>query len=787
MFRITDHIDFDRRGRAQCPVCLKDGKTAKNLALIPNTDGAYKCHRGCTPNDIRDVLGTPKTEYIPPALTTPPKKPKYHSPETIQANADKLRYESQLAKQWLHDRGIDDAAIYAYKLGIAKKQVTRYEGQKVAERKVLPCITIPYSYEQGYLQKYFIAPWLPKEERLNCRLMQDFGISARWWFTEKHPKGRKELWIVEGEWDAILLASQKGLNADVCTSTTGAGNVPNDLSDLDKYEKIYIWYDLDDAGTKGAEKLAHAIGKRASIATVPHPDNHKSGYDVGDAILGGFTIADFEKAKQQAISKTGNQGLKSRLVSTAELMARAKDYTDWLIEDLLPINELILLAASPRAGKSLMAMNIAQCVASGSNFLDRPVTQGNVIYVQCEDSETKTKQRAIAQGWDEKLPVYWLDKFKLSELPELIELAKELEPRLIVLDTLSRVRDDAIGESSAEMGRILEPLQEFAREFNCCVLPVHHTGKIKADNADSLDIFDTIRGSSAIRATCRGTLVIAAGENGYRLCAENGYGKQDLEIHMNLATLTWKLIGRWNVTANQSQSEQILDFLNKVGSANIDEIATATSLPKASIYVVLSRLTHDNVISKIGSRKGVQYVRANLKNVSNISNMLDTVLDAETHTQSELQDLSNKKTFISPHEPHTLATPVSSDSNLLDTHEKAGNPSLATDSESNNLSNKAQIVRYDAPMLDTVLDAQTNTQTGLQQLSNNSGTVSNTVVVGSFVSYIGPNWQRAKFFSNRDVKVIAINGDIATVRRSYGLALELSLSELALLDGVSHG
>ncbi|NET30483.1 MAG: AAA family ATPase [Cyanothece sp. SIO1E1] len=54
--------------------------------------------------------------------------------------------------------------------------------------------------------------------------------------------------------------------------------------------------------------------------------------------------------------------------------------------------------------------------------------------------------------------------FKLSELAHLEELAAEIDPRLIVFDTLSRIRDSSISESSSEMSQLLEPLQELCQE-----------------------------------------------------------------------------------------------------------------------------------------------------------------------------------------------------------------------------------------------------------------------------------------------------------------------------------
>lgn len=648
MFKITDHVEFDSKNRAECPSCqLVKGSEYKsrNLALIPGTDGAYKCHRGCTPEEIRAALGEEKQRdrIIPSALAKPPAKPKYHTPQQIKANNEVLLNDSLLAKEWLFNRGISEEAIELHKLGIAKRKIGGV---------MFNCVTIPFECAPGqYLQKYRVAPWLPQPHTW----LQDQGLKSRVWFAHK-PDGATETWLCEGEWDAILLAevmrSQKTGNIAISTTTTGAGNVP-DREQLDQLVgKVTIWYDLDQPGIDGAQKMAKALGDRAKVAIVPAPSSdHKTGYDVSDAINDGKTLQDFLDAAQQAIPAIQAQvskpnKLRDRLVSTDDLLARASDYTEWLVPDLLPLNELILLAASPRAGKSLLAMHLAHCIASGQNFLDRPVTQGNVIYVQCEDSETKTKQRAIAQCWGEGLPIYWLDKFKLSELPDLIELCQEIDPRLIVLDTLSRIRDDGNSESSAEMSRVLEPLQELARDMNCCIVPIHHTGKIKIESADAVDVFETIRGSSAIRATCRGTLVLAADDRCKRLCAENGYTKVDLKIALDPNDLTWKLLGKWNPETNEAQGTQVLDYLSQVTDATIEQIHLTTEISKPSLYKVLSRLVHDGMISKSGSRKAILYSRLRSL-VPDIPDMSGTCQERENLAQQEVGAIPDKKDILS--------------------------------------------------------------------------------------------------------------------------------------------
>ncbi len=104
-------------------------------------------------------------------------------------------------------------------------------------------------------------------------------------------------------------------------------------------------------------------------------------------------------------------------------------------------------------------------------------------------------------------------------------------------------------------------------------------------------------------------MVIAADTESYRLCAENGYGKIDLKIRLDSATLEWKLIGHWVENVSSDLKTIVLDYLNKVGQATIDQIFDATQIPKNSLYKTLSRLARDGMLSKCGHRRNVMYTR----------------------------------------------------------------------------------------------------------------------------------------------------------------------------------
>jgi AAA domain len=404
-----------------------------------------------------------------------------------------------------------------------------------------------------------------------------------------------------------LLKDQESIA--ICTFTTGETNIPKDKAELDKLQgNLIVFYDLDAAGIKGAEKVQATFPDRCRIAAVPAPPDAKEGYDVSDSLNGGFTLTDFFEAARSARTykppKKENP-VRNKIVTNRELFDRAPDHVDFLVPDLLTEDELFVLAGPPRGGKSLLCMNLAKAIAEGGKFLDRPVMQGSVLYVNCEDSEAKVKERQIAQNWDPDSPVYWLNRFKLSELEHLIEVAKEIDDlRLIILDTLSRVRDDNCNESSADLSRVLEPLQEFAQEQKICIIITHHTSKLTAE--ELLDPFASIRGSGAIRATCRGAIVIAPGDNCYRLISENGHTeKLDIKIRCDFNNLEWKLMGRWQPRiASESVRDRVLDHLNLVGESTIDRISKDIQIASNTVKTTLWRLLADDLVTKRGGVKG---------------------------------------------------------------------------------------------------------------------------------------------------------------------------------------
>jgi hypothetical protein len=656
-FKITDYVEVDSKGRGICPSCIKtkgESFRKRNLSVLSN--GSYKCFANCSIEQIRDALNQPKTSGIIPTALARPTKPRYIESVTVKTNYLRLRDNPlSSAWKWLISRGFDAEMIEHYQLGVSEVKLDKNYWS----------ISIPIEASEGnFYEKLRVSPWL---ESTPMPWYQK-GVPAQALITHQ-PETPTQTWLCEGEWDAMMLGwwvrfSELADQIQVACFTCGAGVIPPE-SELAKLSgTVTIWYDLDQPGTDGATKLATRLGDRARIAAVPAPESPSKGWDVSDALKGGFTLQDFLEAEKTALEPKSNQlsnSTKTPLSTHGELMDRAPDFVDMLIPDLLSY-ELYVLAAPPRGGKTLMMMTLANAVASGTKFLDRPTTQGSVLIVNLEDSEAKVKERAIAMGMERHLPIYWLDKFKLEEFPELLEAIDEIpDLRLIIIDTLSRAKSGKISESSAEMSNLLEPLQVAAKERQIAIVLTHHTGKLNVDNAPSIDVFDQIRGSSAIRATCRGAWIIAPGERSYRLVTENGHCKEDLNIVLDPCDLTWKLIGKWSPKIDGSQKDKILETLNHIGSGTVADISTATDISQKSVGTVLGRLQADDLVTKNGGkgRKPAVYSRSynNLQQVGASVGAYNDDTASRTGLLQQKENISSLSIDVSLSPGHQAPTP----------------------------------------------------------------------------------------------------------------------------------
>src|SRR4028119_179296 len=281
--------------------------TAAVLELARSTGVRIQYEDGSSEYDYPSPLPRPHTLQAPVAKEEKPSAKDYTVDEwrVNQSVKRLLSNTSDAAKAlaWLQQRGITREMVKRYRLGLEKRVVTPDRSKPDSKEEywaIAIFIPVPDRPGRFYVKKR-VAPWLTGDQRPEyLDKWSQFGLPATIWFTH-NPPDATETFFTEGEWDCIVLgelARQRGKKVAVACSTSGASTVPKP-EQLDKLpgQAVTIFYDRDEAGQKGANKLAAALGDRALIGLVPMPDNCQvEGWDISDAIQAGYCWEEFEAA-----------------------------------------------------------------------------------------------------------------------------------------------------------------------------------------------------------------------------------------------------------------------------------------------------------------------------------------------------------------------------------------------------------------------------------------------------------------------------------------------------------
>ncbi|MET8866498.1 AAA family ATPase [Nonomuraea sp. NPDC004580] len=183
--------------------------------------------------------------------------------------------------------------------------------------------------------------------------------------------------------------------------------------------------------------------------------------------------------------------------------ARQPDDTPWLVEPLIARGRSIAIYSPPKAGKSLLTLEVAAALATGRPVLGQPAQEPmTVMYIDIENSEEDIVERLENLGYgppDFPLLQQHLIYYSFPNLPALdsqaggqhmVALAKHHQPVLVVVDTVSRVIEGSENDADtfANLYRhALAPL----KGMGISVVRLDHSGK---------DLEKGQRGSSAKNA-----------------------------------------------------------------------------------------------------------------------------------------------------------------------------------------------------------------------------------------------------------------------------------------------
>lgn len=193
-------------------------------------------------------------------------------------------------------------------------------------------------------------------------------------------------------------------------------------------------------------------------------------------------------------AKPGRRSLRSALFTLDQL--EEIQPPEPLIEGLLFEDSLAAIYGQPGSYKSFIALDMALSVVTGEKWHGHHVNRGPALYVAAEGV---SGMRSRVRAWREDRSLWQLpEDFKIlgappmlleaGDLAEMVEIVDEMNPALIVIDTLARTVVGQDENTTETMGRLIEAGAQLQRATGACVLFVHHDTKAGG----------TLRGSSAL-------------------------------------------------------------------------------------------------------------------------------------------------------------------------------------------------------------------------------------------------------------------------------------------------
>ena len=180
----------------------------------------------------------------------------------------------------------------------------------------------------------------------------------------------------------------------------------------------------------------------------------------------------------------------------------------WLVEPLWGESSVGVIGGAPKCSKTWLGLDLALSVATGTACLGRYVVPrpGPVLIYLAEDALTMVRQRVEGMACHRGLELSCVDihvitasSLRLDREPHrsrLLETARRLRPRLLLLDPLVRLH--GVDENNAgEVAPLLAYFRSLQRELDLSVMLVHHMRKNAAGGAAA---GQCLRGSSDLHA-----------------------------------------------------------------------------------------------------------------------------------------------------------------------------------------------------------------------------------------------------------------------------------------------
>lgn len=214
----------------------------------------------------------------------------------------------------------------------------------------------------------------------------------------------------------------------------------------------------------------------------------------------------------ETIAATKAKADKFKVIDATEFANRP--LPGWIVRDVLPKAELVVLFGESTAGKSFIALDMVEAIARGLPWRGKRVKQGRVAYVVAEGGGGFSK-RLKAYEIENRVDHVGVPLGIIHAAPNLIEQGDAVEvckqivawggADVVVVDTFAKTMVGGNENAGEDVGRALANCSGIHRATGAVVILVHHAGKDATKGA---------RGWSGLKAAADAEIEVVRGPTG---------------------------------------------------------------------------------------------------------------------------------------------------------------------------------------------------------------------------------------------------------------------------------
>lgn len=352
-------------------------------------------------------------------------------------------------------------------------------------------------------------------------------------------------------------------------------------------------------------------------------------------LLDGFARDDDERSElatldeHPASAEDQPPSLRDKLLTIQQLRVMRAPVA--LVEGLLYADSLAQMSGPPGCYKTFLHLGLACAVSAGASWEGHHVPRAApVLYVAAEGASGLARR---IDAWSEANRTEVGDLFVLPEplqlgnavqVADIVNLAAEMRPGLVVFDTRARCTLGLEENSATEQGVAIEAAERIRRASGSTVSVVHHSGRTG----------DHGRGSTAWDGAAWTLLRVTGSEQMARIKVEKHKDAPDgFEFHYRMLP---HLVGQDRMPgepenhrrtlvavqsgpldehlADQRSTREVLDILRTAAGSEgltrpqIVDLAAEQGIGRSTAYIRVNDLLNGGAVRNVGTEKRPRYV-----------------------------------------------------------------------------------------------------------------------------------------------------------------------------------